>query len=88
MTIISQSVEISIAGGGEEILRAYLLVGFFFLLFFIFLFSYHVVLVKVQELTCSASYSVKKTLIPNNGLLHLSRGKIKLAESIGKIPLR
>ena len=37
------------------------LLGVFFFLFFFFL--YHVLIVKVQELACSASYGVKKTLI-------------------------
>ena len=35
-----------------------------FFFFFFFFFLYHVFLVKVQELACSASYGVKKTLIP------------------------
>jgi len=58
-----------------------------FLEYFIFIFLYHVLLVKVQELACSASYGVKKTLIPNNRPLHLFMGKIKQPEFIGKIPL-
>jgi len=41
----------------------------------------------VQELACSASYGVKKTLNPNTRPLHLLMGKIKHPESIGKIPL-
>jgi len=56
--MISHGVEISIAGGGGEMVRAYLLVGcssFFFL--------YQVFIVTVQELACSASYSVNKTSI-------------------------
>jgi len=31
--MISRGVEISIAGGGEDMVRAYLLVGFFFFFF-------------------------------------------------------
>jgi len=41
---------------------SYLLVGFFFFFFFL----NHVFIVKVQELACSASYGVKKTLISIN----------------------
>jgi len=55
--------------------------------YFYYYFLYHVFIVKVQELTCSASYGVKKTLIPNIHQLHLFMGKIKHPESIGKIPL-
>jgi len=51
--MISRSVEISICGGGEEMVRGYLLVGFFLSFFFFFL--YHVFIVKVQELACSPS---------------------------------
>ena len=41
MTMISRGVEISIAGGGEEMVRAYLLVSsFFFFLFFFFQIMY------------------------------------------------
>jgi len=56
--MISRGVEISIAGGGEEMVRAYLWVDFFFF------FLYHVFIVKVQELACIVRYGVKKTLIP------------------------
>jgi len=52
-----------------------------------FIYIYHVLLVKVQELTCIMRYGVKKTLIPNNRPLHHFMGKIKNPESIGKIPL-
>jgi len=40
--MISRGVEISIAGSGEEMVRAYLLVGFFF---FFFLFCNHAFIV-------------------------------------------
>ena len=54
----SHGVEISIAGGvGDKVcatLRRFLI--------FIFIL-YHVFIVMVQELACSASYGVKKTLI-------------------------
>jgi len=50
-------------------------------------FLYHVLLVKIQELVCIMRYVVKKTLIPNNRLLHPFMGKIKHPECIGKIPL-
>ena len=63
--MISRSVEISIARGGKEMVRADLLVSFaFYFLFFIFL--YHVFIVTIQELTCSASYGVNKTSISKN----------------------
>jgi len=54
---------------------------------FILIFLYHVLLVKVQELACIVRYGIKKTLIPNNRLLHLFMGKIKHPESIENIPL-
>ena len=65
MTIISRCVKISSTGGGEEMVRTYSLLAFFLLLLFLLLvfFSFHVFIVKVQELAGSASYSVKKTLI-------------------------
>ena len=81
MTLISCGIEISIAGGVAEMVCAYLLGPF------LYFYIYHVLLVKVQGLTCSASYSVKKTLIPNNHLLHLFMGKVKHPASIGKVPL-
>jgi len=59
--MISCGVEISIAGGGGEMVRGYLLIGFFF---FFFSFLIHVFIVKVQELACIVRYGVKKTLIP------------------------
>jgi len=60
--MISRGVKISIAGGGEEPVRAYLLLCFF-CFFFFFFFLYHVFILRVQELACRASYGVKKTLI-------------------------
>jgi len=54
---------------------------------FIYLFSipflYYVLLIKVQELACIVRDGVKKTLIANNGPLHLFMGKITHPESIG-----
>ena len=41
---------------------SYLLADFLLLFFFL----YHVFIVTVQELACSASYGVNKTLISNN----------------------
>jgi len=38
----------------------------FFFFFFLFFFLNHVFIVKEQELACSASYRVKKTLISIN----------------------
>jgi len=71
--------------GVREMVRAYLVVSF--LLFVCFLFLYHVFIVNEQELACSTSYGVKKTLIPNNGLLHLVLGTINHPKSIGQILL-
>ena len=43
--------DILIAGGGEEMVRAYLLLGFFLFSFiFIFLFLYHVFFVSYKNL--------------------------------------
>ena len=81
--MISRDVEISIAGGVVAMIRV-LSLGEFFILF---IYLYHVLLVKVQELACIVRYGVKKTLIPNTRPLHLLMGKIKQPESIGKIPL-
>ena len=47
-------------GGGKEGSRSVLTT----VIFFLFLFLYHLLFVKVQELACSASYGVNKTLIP------------------------
>jgi len=55
--MISWGVEISIAGCGEEMARAISCSTSFFLLFSL----YHVFIVTVQELACSASYGVNKT---------------------------
>ena len=66
--------------------RGYPLVLFFFFSFFLFFYIMYS-LFMVQELACSASYGVKKTLNPNTRPLHLFMGKIKHPESIGKIPL-
>jgi len=72
--MIPNGVDISITGSVEKIVRAYL-TDLFFLSFFCFSFDFllflYVLLVKVQYLTCSASYGVKKTLITNNRPLHL-----------------
>jgi len=82
--MISHGVEISIARGVGEMVRA--LPWSVFFLFSLF-FLYHVLLVKVQELAWIVRYGVRKTLIPNTRPLHLLMGKIKHPESIGKIPL-
>jgi len=55
--MISRGVEISIARGGGEMLRVISL-GWFFLLFILFL--YHVFIVTVQEHAYSSSYGVNK----------------------------
>jgi len=84
VAMISQGVEISMAGGGEDMLSAYRTVSF---LFYYYLILYPVLLVKVQELACIVRYGVKKTLIASNRQLHHFRGKIKHLDSIGKVPL-
>ena len=58
-TMISHGVEISIPGGEGEKVRVQNLGGCFLFLFFL----YPVFIVTGQELACSASYGVKKTLI-------------------------
>jgi len=60
--MICRGVEISIAGGGGEMVRVPISWSLFF--FYFFLFLYHVFIVKVQELACIVRYGVKKTLIP------------------------
>jgi len=62
---------------------AYLLAGFFIYISFYIMYS----VFMVQELTCSASYGIKKPLKSNDGGLYLFMGKIRDPESIGKIPL-
>ena len=57
----SHGVEISIAGGVRKMVRVPTPRRFFFFSFFVFL--YHVFIVTVQELACSASYGVNKTSI-------------------------
>jgi len=86
--MISCGVEISIAGGGGEMVCGLSRGHLFFSLFFFFLFFLnHVLLVKVQELACIVRYGINKTLIANNRPLHHFMGKIKHPKSIGKIPL-
>jgi len=55
--------------------------------YFYIYFLYHVFIVKVQELACSPSNGVKKTLTSNIHPLQLFMGKVKHPEYIGKIPL-
>jgi len=57
--MISCGVEISIAGGGGEMVRAYLLVGFFFLFFFC---NQIVIMFKGTKDSCSASSGDKKPI--------------------------
>jgi len=56
--MISRGAEISIAGGGEEMVRAYTLVGFFFFFFF----NQFVIMFKGTKDSCSASYGDKKPI--------------------------
>jgi len=66
LQMIAGGVEISIAGGGGEMVRVRSLDMFFifFIFFTFFIFLNHVFVVKVQELACIVRYGVKKTLIP------------------------
>jgi len=84
---MSRGVEISIAGGGGEMVCGPISWSNFLFFFFFFFFYIMYLLFMVQELACSASYGIKKTLNPNTCPLHLFMGKIRHAESIAKIPL-
>jgi len=59
VTMISRGVEISIAGGGEEMVRAISLGVFFFFFFFC---SQIVIMFKGTKDSCSASYGDKKPI--------------------------
>jgi len=83
VTIISCGVEISTAEPVEEMVRDPMPWSFFSFASFPL---YHIFIIKVQELACRASYSLKKTLIPTDGLLYIFIGNIKHPESIGQIP--
>jgi len=59
--MISRGIEISIAGGGGEMVRGPISLSFFSFFLFLF-FSYHGFIVsKVQKASCSASYGENKT---------------------------
>ena len=60
MTMISRGVEISIAGGGGEMVRAYPLVVFF--LFFFLFCNQFVIIFKGTKDSYSASYGDKKPI--------------------------
>jgi len=67
VTMISRGVEISIAGGGGEMVRVLSLGRFFFfsffLFFFLFSFLYQIVIMfKGTKDSCSASYGDKKPI--------------------------
>jgi len=57
VTMISRGVEISIAGGGGEMVHAYPLVIFHF---FFFLCNQIIIMFKGTKDSCSASYGDKK----------------------------
>ena len=61
MTMISRGVEISIAGGGGEMVRVLSLGRFFFFFFFSF-FNQIVIMFKGTKDSCSASYEDKKAI--------------------------
>jgi len=65
VAMISGGVEITIAGGVVAMVCV-LSLGRCFYFYFYFYFLYHVFIVTVQELACSASYGVNKTSISNN----------------------
>ena len=58
VTMISRGVEISIAGGGGEMVRAYLLV----VVFFFFFCNQIGIMFKGTKDSCSASYGDKKPI--------------------------
>ena len=80
VTMISRGgVEISIAGGGGELVCGLSLGCCLFFLFFVIMCY----LFYVQKALCIASYEEKKTYKPNNNRpLHLIIGKIKPPETI------
>jgi len=59
--MISRGVEISIAGGGGEMVRVLSLGGFFLFLFLLF-FNQIVIMFKGTKDSCSASYGDKKSI--------------------------
>ena len=73
------------AGVVGETVRVVLLARFFSFSFFFFL--YHVSIVTVQELACSASYGVKKTSISkqNNKVKPITNG-LQVRQIPGGLP--
>ena len=72
MTRISLSVEISIAGGVENMVREPIPGLVLFLFLFLFLFLYHVFIVTVQELACSTSNKNYKIISKSYQVLDIS----------------
>ena len=63
VTMISRGVEISIGGGGGEMVRVLSLGRFFsFSIFFFFFFNKIVIMFKGTKDSCSASYRDKKPI--------------------------
>jgi len=60
VTIISRGVEISIAGGGGEMVRVP--ISWWFFLFFLFFCNQIVIMFKGTKDSCSASYGDKKPI--------------------------
>jgi len=59
--MISRGVEISIAGGGGEMVRGPISWSFFFIFFYFFLYQI-VIIFKGTKDSCSASYGDKKPI--------------------------
>jgi len=83
--MISRGAEISIAGGGGEMVRV-LSLGRFFPFFFFLFFIQIVIMLKGRKDSCSARYGDRKTYKQTSSRpLHLVIGKIKHPESIGQV---
>jgi len=82
--MISRGVEISIAGGGGEMVRGLSLGRF---LFFFFFCNHVFIVLRYKKLHAALAMAKTKPINNNHDPLHLFMGKIKHPESIGKVPL-
>ena len=88
MTIISCGVEISIAGGGEEMVRV-LSLGWFFELFLSFYCNHAFIVLGTKSLMQRELYENKNLQIQiSNRLLHLLMGKNQIPGNHRKSPPR